>query len=191
MPVPWPCGESAVPHSGFTAAMSSSARVGLDQDMGAIDSGIEKAHGGDIRAGPLCSLGQILGHLPLLIAVQFVEKEDGTVTGPSKLHDRKAREQHQFNRCSVGEHGQHYVLGEVEPPFSLCRTRPEPLDQVLELVLESAQAPDLPPHLPAGRWESRHVIGPERFESCLANGLDGFNEIPCAEALPLGVSSPS
>ena len=68
------------------------------------------------------------------------------------------------------------MLGEVEPSFSLCRTRPESLDQILEIVLESTHAPDLPPHLPAGRWESRHVIGPERFEARLANGLDGFDE---------------
>lgn len=68
------------------------------------------------------------------------------------------------------------MLGEVEPPNSLCRTRPEPLDQTLKIVLKSTQAPDLPPHFPAGRWESRHVIGPERFESRLANGLDGFDE---------------
>ena len=68
------------------------------------------------------------------------------------------------------------MLGEVEPSFSLCRTRRESLDQIFEIVLESTQAPDLPPHLPAGRWESRHVIGPERFEPRLANGLDGFDE---------------
>ena len=68
------------------------------------------------------------------------------------------------------------MLGKVEPSFSLCRTRPKSLDQILEIVLKSTQAPDLPPHRPAGRWESRHVIGPERFEVRLANGLDGFDE---------------
>ena len=126
--------------------MSLSAQSRLDQDMRSVDTRIEETHGGNFGPRPFGSLRQLLRQRPLLVAIHIVEKERRAVARPAKLDNRQAREQHQLERRPVGKHRKHDMLGKVQALFWVCHPRPELIGQLLELVLQTTNAPDFPPH---------------------------------------------
>ena len=148
----------------------------FDQDMGAIYPCIEKTDRRNIHARPFRSFRQLLADVPLLIAVDIVKKEGWAVACPAKLDNGKTREQHQLDRCPVGQNREHDMFGKVQALLAIGRARSEPDDQLPKLILQRAHAPDLPPHLLAWRRKSRWIVGPKRLETSRTDGLDRFHE---------------
>ena len=149
----------------------------LDQNVGTIDSRIQKTHSRHSDTRPFCSLRQCLGNRPLRVSIQFLQKIRWTVTRTAKLYDRQSRKQDQLDYRPVRQHRKHDMLRKIQAIFTIPRASPQPLDQIFQILFMATYAPYFPPHRLARRWKPRRIVCPERLQARLANGLDGLDEI--------------
>ncbi len=69
------------------------------------------------------------------------------------------------------------MLRKVQTLLAVCDPRPEPISPLLEIVLQTTNAPDFPPHFLTWWRKPLGIICPERLQSRLADRLDSFDKV--------------
>ncbi len=92
----------------------------LDERMRAIDSRIEHANRGDVRAGPDNSLSEVVRPC-MLVAGHIFCKKHWRVAGSTEFRDRASREQHQFDCRTRSENGNDDDLRKIQSPVGASR----------------------------------------------------------------------